>query len=462
MTSSDSAKTVLVLAGEYPPLKTIGRIRSAKFVEHLRDLGWQPVVVTLDFNRNDPTYFADLESEIPDDVQVIRVANQRLDDWVLCAAKRGLGLFNRNSDRLNSKAVQAPSKNEFERRPGAARTDRLTIRFKHFVRNWVHVPDDYILWGFRAYYEALKICKTQRVDLIYTSLPPFSSAIAGYLLKRKTKLPWVVDYRDLWIGDVLREWLPPIRERFEGRLEKQIIGSADAVIAVSEQKTEFLRQHIGGERIWETITNGYDPESFDYLLGERHSDKATIDFVYAGRLFKNRRGYAFVHALGELAAEDESVTRRVRVHFYGEIEPGIFSEYQRLIALYGLEPVFVFHGDVDYESSKRAQIAADYLLLIVDTGATTDGVIPGKVFEYVASKRPILALCDSRATREIIQRANIGQVVGAEDRTGCKDALKRIIDRTDHELIDVDSSYLSQFERRNLSRRLGALFDRLT
>ncbi|MFT5720519.1 MAG: glycosyltransferase involved in cell wall biosynthesis [Motiliproteus sp.] len=463
-----TSKRVLVIAGEYPPIKTIGRIRTAKFVEHLRDLGWRPIVITIDYESSNPSYYSELEAEIPTDVEVHRVRHQGIDDLILGGIKRLLRRLKPGRDRprvaqLTGAAAFDPAANTASTRTHTStRSDRLINRFKQFVRNWIHIPDDYLLWGFAAYFRARRICKEQHIDLIYTSLPPFSSAIAGCLLKRRTGIPWVVDYRDLWIGDVLREWLPPARSKFEVWLEKKLLPHADAVVAVSEPKTDFLRQHLGGQRIWETITNGYDSESFDYLLDRPRPVRDTLDFVYAGRLFKNRRGYALLHALGELVAADASLRQRLRFHFYGAIEPVIFAEYQRLIGLYELETILCFHGDVDYETSKRVQVDADYLLLIVDTGATTDGVIPGKVFEYVAAKRPILALCDSKATREIIEKANIGQVVGTQDQAGCKEALAQILLKDSHELRDVDHAYLSQFERRTLSKRLAALFDRLT
>lgn len=461
--SQNASKTVLVIAGEYPPIKTIGRIRTAKFVEHLRELGWRPVVITIDYQPTDPGYFQDLEAEIPADVEVYRVRHQGIDDLILEAIK---WLLRRDrpgktdpeaSTADKASAVSSPAKAQTQ----ASRSDRLISRFKLLVRNWIHIPDDYMLWGVRAYFRARRLCREQQIDLIYTSLPPFSSAIAGSLLKRRTGIPWVVDYRDLWIGDVLREWLPPARTRIESWLEKRLVRHADAVVAVSEQKTAFLREHLGGERIWETITNGYDTESFAYLLAQPRPSRSTLDFVYAGRLFKNRRGYALLHALGELVQADSGLRERVRVHFYGGIEPVIFEEYQRLTRHYGLESILCFHGDVDFETSKRVQVEADYLLLIVDTGATSDGVIPGKVFEYVAAKRPVLALCDSKATREIIQQANIGQVVGTQDQEGCREALAQIFAKESHELRDVNQDYLSQFERYALSQRLAALFERL-
>lgn len=457
---NDKPKKVLVIAGEYPPLKTIGRIRTAKFVMHMRDMGWQPIVLTMQFSHTNPTYDAALESEIPKDVHVYRVENSSIDEAVFSFFKR-----------LRKKPVTSKSE------PGLAQANRGSVEpnqptlkqklihgFKSFTKNWLHVPDDLIVWAWRSYRVARDITAKEEVDLIYTSFPPFSSAITGYWLKKKTGIPWVVDYRDLWTDDVLREWIPKPRRWFEKKIEQKLIKHADAVIAVSEQKTDFLKSLVPhNTQQWHTITNGYDTEAFADLLSTPWQPNEHIDLVYTGRLFKNRQGYTLVHALGEIKSKDPELADKARIHFYGGISEEIQNEYNRLLDQYDLWEHFIFHGDVDFETSKKVQVEADYLLLIVDTGKTADGVIPGKLFEYVASKRPIFALCDSAATTKIIREANIGKVVPVNDIEQCRVALSDILtQRPQASISGINEVYLEQFDRRQLTRRLVQVFESLT
>ena len=457
-------KTVLVIAGEYPPLKTIGRIRTAKFVQHIRSLGWKPVVLTLAYTKDHPLYVEDLESEIPEDVDVYRVDNDAYDEIIIRGLKKLLSSPPKNA----GPEIDASAKTASAATPGIEPSDislkdKLLLAFKSFFKNWVHIPDDYIIWSRRATKLGEEIIARHSIDLIYTSLPPISACISGYKLKKKTGLPWVVDYRDLWTGDVLREWIPPLRNAYEVRLERKLIKEADTVVSVSEQKTEYLKAlHPDANCRWETLTNGYDTEVFEPLLQEERPTHDTIDFVYTGRLFKNRKGYAFAEALGQIKAQNPDLTSRVRVHIYGGVEASIRSQYQSILQRYDIEDHYVFHGDVDYMDAMRAQVQSDYLLLIVDTGATSDGVIPGKLFEYIASKRPIFALCNPGATKEIIEKSKAGIVIPAEDIESCRIELEATLKRDVPKGVQFDDEYLSQFERRGITKKLAQIFDEMT
>jgi glycosyltransferase involved in cell wall biosynthesis len=459
-------KSVLIIAGEFPPLKTIGRIRTAKFAAHLVDLGWNPIVITLAYDDKSPLYDPELLPEIADGVTVYRVQNETLDSLLVNSIKKLIGRTSQNNVS-NKNTVKHQSGVPTTRAPTTSPGffESLQLRFVKFINDWLHIPDNYILWANRASKLATRLIAEHDIKVVYTTLPPFSACKVGYKLKLTNGLPWVVDYRDLWTGDVLREWVPPLRQKLELRMERRYLKKADAIITVSKQKTEYLQKLHSDlqDKLWATITNGFDPESFDYLLNRPREKNDTIDFVYTGRLFKNRQGYTLPEALGTLAVRRPDAREKLRFHFYGAVAPEIQQRYDELIDKYDLRDCFVFHGDVDFESSKMAQVNADYLLLIVDTGATADGVIPGKLFEYVASKRPIFALCNAAATTEIIQKANIGKVMAVEDIATCYSALEDILDDPDYgELADVNDSYLSQFDRKSLTKDLADLLDRLT
>ena len=105
----------------------------------------------------------------------------------------------------------------------------------------------------------------------------------------------------------------------------------------------------------------------------------------------------------------------------------------------------------------NAQVNCDYLLLIVDTGETSDGVIPGKLFEYVAAKRPLFALCNPGATQQIIENAGLGVVVDAEDVDACEHALTTLLRTPVPTSLERNETYLKQFDRRDIAARLSKL-----
>ena len=449
---------ILVIAGEYPPLKTIGRIRSAKFVQHWHNAGHNPVVLTLHYDKTEPHYEDSLQDEIPAGIKVYRVKNAKREDTLLNLIKslRRAKAVNPQQQQSQSTSTQTTAKPA-----NLSLKDRLIIGYKSLFRHWLDIPDDYVVWAKDCLPQALELIKQHNIDVIYTSLPPFSACKLGYQLKQQTGLPWVVDYRDLWTGDVLREWIHPLRGRYETHLERKYVRHADAVVTVSQQKTDFVKALLNQpNQQYHTITNGYDPESFNYLAPSAKADTALFNIVYCGRLFKNRKGYAFLHALGQISTEKPELTQQVKLHFYGDIAPEINAEYDKLIAQYQLQQQVIRHGDVSFEQAKQAQVDADMLLLIVDTGATSDGVIPGKLFEYIACNKPIFALSDATATNEILLQGKLGPVVSPDDIVGCKTALVDILNNP-FAPTSSNQSYLQQFERKAKATAMAELFRQL-
>jgi glycosyltransferase involved in cell wall biosynthesis len=212
----------------------------------------------------------------------------------------------------------------------------------------------------------------------------------------------------------------------------------------------------------QSLGKGYDSESFSSLLEVATSKVKSkhMNIVYCGRLFKNRKGYTFLNALGEVAKQSPELVNNLKVHYYGGIDIEIFEEYQRIISKYNLGNIVVCHGDVDFESSKKALVEADILLLIVDTGATSDGVIPGKLFEYVAAQKPIFALSDAAATNQIIINGKLGKVLPPNDLQKCKEGVFEILNNnkfvSDYK---PDLDYIQQYDRKTLANRMIAIFE---
>lgn len=457
-------RTLLVIAGEFPPLKTIGRIRTVKFVQHLRQFGWKCVVVTLAPSGREGNYDSALLDEIADDVEVVRLPLRDLEMEIADTAKRLLGRKPAPAAPGGVVATRVEPAQTVRASPpaqsGGGLMDRAHALIRWTLRTLVNVPDDFRPWAKDALVVCRKLCAERQIDAIYTTLPPFSSMFVGHALRAETGFPWITDYRDLWYGDVLREWMPAWRKKMELRLERRLLSRADVIITVSEPKTAYMqRLHPQLKARWETLTNGYDCELYGERRRTRPFNGDTIEFVYTGRLFKNRRGYAFTEALGRLRQSDPELVQKVRVRIIGGVEPEIRRRHDELIARYGLAQHFDFVGDVSYAEAMDAQVNCDYLLLIVDTGETSDGVIPGKLFEYVSVRRPIFALCDPGATQQIIDRAHLGRTVSAESVEACEALLREWLLKPVPENVDADDAYLAQFDRRAITERFAKLLD---
>ena len=459
-------RTLLVIAGEFPPLKTIGRIRTVKFVEHLRRFGWRCIVVTLQPSGREGNYDEALMAEIVDGDEIIRIPLRNLEVEIADTVKRLLGRKPAPQAAAPSPAAARPAAQAVAapRAPaaqsGGGLMDKAHGMIRWVLRTLVNVPDDFRPWAQDALKLCRVLCAERQIDAIYTTLPPFSSLHVGHELRKETGLPWIADYRDLWYGDVLREWMPEWRKKMEFRMERRLLRRADVIVTVSEPKTAYMqRLHPGLKARWETLTNGYDTELYGSRQRTRPFSGDTIEFVYTGRLFKNRKGYAFAEALGRIHRSDPALAARARVRIIGGVEPEIQRRYDQIIAEYGIGHLYDFVGDVSYAEAMDAQVNCDYLLLIVDTGETSDGVIPGKLFEYVSVRRPIFALCDPGATQQIIDKAGLGKTVPAESVDACEAMLREWLARPVPATVEADDAYLAQFDRKAITERFARVLD---
>ncbi|MCK7579231.1 MAG: glycosyltransferase, partial [Chromatiales bacterium] len=256
--------TLLIVAGEFPPLKTIGRIRTAK-VRRASAHAW------LGGDRADartqrvgsPNYDAALAAEVPEGVEVVRVPLVTFDDRITAFVKRLLG---REVAPRSGGADGAHGRRLLGMHRGSApsgRFESIQHRVKQWIRLGLEIPDSYLPWALKALPAAREICSRRTVDVVFTTLPPFSAAYLGYRLTGERGIPWILDYQDLWYGDVLREWLPAWRRRLEFWMERRLLSRASVVVTVSEQKTDYMRRLHPRLRVrWATLTNGYDREIY--------------------------------------------------------------------------------------------------------------------------------------------------------------------------------------------------------
>jgi glycosyltransferase involved in cell wall biosynthesis len=427
-------KRVLIVAAEFPPFKTIGRIRTIKLCQHLPQFGWEPIVLTVNESATGP-YDRTTLHEIPNGVPVYRAYRFEPEKEIIHILKRILG---RNSDRPSnvSRDMTSAATQSHNREKGiAALLSRFKLVIDQFTYRNLLIPDDLVLWTLSAVMRGRRVCREHAIDLLY---------------------------RDLWTGDVLRDWVPQWRRRLEIALECRTLSKADAIVAVSEPKTAFLRDrlsHLPQDKFY-TVTNGYDTEEYEGLE-KSYVGNNVVRFVYTGRLFKNRRGYELITAAGSLFRDRPELKDRFQVEYYGGVSPEIQARLDHLLSEYALTARVKFFPDVPYSRAKQIQVDASVLLLIVDTGETTSGVIPGKLFEYIGAGRPILCIAAPGATSEIIQEGRLGWVTAPNDVNALRNILEELLSRRRNPRFNPNIGYLSQFERKQLVGRFAQTFDRI-
>ena len=416
---SDRQRKVLVIAYIFPPLARAGVHRTVRFVRYLAPLGWDMTVLT----TNEEYYPADspvdreLIKKIP---TAVRVESTK----IFGGLDKLLELKNRHkkqsaaSDQLQTTKHQRPASRNKQTTPS------LWQRSKDLITDVMTIPDKDVNWLPYALTTALKLNHREHFDVIYSTAPPFTGHLIAYLVKKFTGLPWVADFRDPWARAPWKAELMngTLRGRAAEKLEAKFVGAADRVILNTDWAARDFAEHYGATtaKKFAVIPNGFDPEDFVNLpVTVKKENKLVI--THTGSLYRKRDPGHFFEALGKLLAGGEIKTEEIELRFVGGIAPELYQSFQYAEAL---ERVLKIIPPVAHREALAYQAESD-VLLILQPGTSVS--IPGKIFEYIAMRKKILALTPAGATAEVVRNHDFGIVVDPDDLAGIQRALLQLV-----------------------------------
>jgi glycosyltransferase involved in cell wall biosynthesis len=409
---------VLLIAYHFPPLGGGGVFRTLKFTKYLPEFGYQPHVLTVKnpmYRIKDPT----LIGEIPPSAKVYRTFS--FEQSILRAPRRLLG--------INLK--------------------------------WFYVPDENIGWLPSAVRQGEKIIKKANIDIVYATAPIFTSFLIGFLLKRKTGKPLVVDYRDPWTQNVFLEYPSKLHRRIDDKLEKFVLETTDHVIVTSDpMKHRLVEKYPFTKGKIDTITNGFDPEDFKNLTVKKDKEKFVI--VYTGSLYGRRTGEKFFMAFRELIEANPELETKIQV-----LITGLISKQDAFcIEKFGLKNVIKLLGYRSHKESLSLMANADVLLLIMSLEEVCNAkigtlTIPGKVFEYLGVKRPILAIVPPGPAADIIRSTKTGVIVSPQDTGVIAQTILKLFQDWKNGTLEVLKSDISKYDRRVLTQKLVNVFQQV-
>jgi glycosyltransferase involved in cell wall biosynthesis len=279
----------------------------------------------------------------------------------------------------------------------------------------VLIPDGQITWVPAALVQALLSLRRQPAQLIYSTYPPASDHLLALLLQRMTRLPWVADFRDSWTADPLDPELEADtwRRRREERLEQRVVRCADAVIAATGISAEHLRRHCRpGEDKVRVIPNGFDPD----LAGPSGAPPVAppLRLVHTGSFAAShprRSPGPLFAALQRLLDLDRAWAWRLRLILVGALRADEAAAVAPLVAAGMVEAV----GPQPRSVAAQLQRSAHVLLLVDHPRPWLASNVPGKLYEYLAAGRPVLALCGPGETQRLLERLGGGRCVASED-----------------------------------------------
>ena len=397
--------------------------RTLKFVKYLPGCGWRPIVVTA---RQPHTRLKDegLSDEIPQEARIVRTADLRFPGW-------------------------------------------LPWRLRAWITRWLLLVDEHIGWLFFSTRAALQCIQQESIQAIYSSSAPYTDHLVGYRLKQHTKLPWIADFRDPWVGNFSTNFPTRLHQHMAEKMEGDVLRVADRVLVVSEpMRQAMLSRHPQVPEAKVTVLpNGYDPEDFSALQPEMVQAMGEVErclIVYSGSFYGQRQtAQKFLQAL-KRTLEGPTISReRLRVRFVGNAGKQTLEQIQS----YSLQDVCQATGYLPHRESLLHLMAADILLLIIGRGPGSEAVFTGKIFEYLASGKTILCLADPGAAADLVREAQAGVVVDPEDIAEIAAKIESLYQEWDSGRLkrqQPEPEVVRRYDRRALSAQLAQILDEIT
>jgi glycosyltransferase involved in cell wall biosynthesis len=485
MTDPDSERIVeaaprrlMVVSYFFPPLGGVGVQRTLKWIRHLEHLGWRAAVIAprnSGYRARDPA----LGSDIPATAEVHRTAVVEPDQApaVMAALKvrfsGARGRFDRRVSRHRDGDESVPP----------ARADRPSTMRRLARRVWAAfvrglVPDDRVGWAPFAVPAALRVHRRTPVDAIYSSSPPMTAHLVAGIVSRRTGLPWVADFRDPWLGNPFAPRGAAWRRPLDRRLERWIVSRADRVVfAMPTLRARYAERYPDVAGRFVTITNGYDRAEFrapeevssprprdrgapppSRSFGPSHRPTVKSDrfrIVYAGSLYGETELELFLAGVELFLGGRPAARDILRIDFVGWFSDRNSEIAGRFLERGRISPVVEFHGFRPRSEALRRVRDADAVLQILADRPGNEMFLGAKLFEYLASGKPLLAVLPEGDARTMLAELGWG-IVADPTPAGVADGLGRLLDApAPTNLPDPEGRY----DRSRLARRLAEVLD---
>lgn len=465
-------RRVLIVAYNFPPVGGAGVQRVTKFVKYLPDFGWNATVLTT-ANPSVPVYDESLLADVPPPTVIVKA--RTLEPGY--ALKRVV-----SASGAASLQTRSASEGGANTDPSAsARWTKFAAAAKSFakqalrgVANLVLQPDPQVLWNSQAIDAGLRALCQRKHDAIFVTAPPFSSFLIGRELARRTGLPLVLDYRDEWsISNTYLEnkrlgWLSRTWQQHQ---QTQCVRAASALVATTRHSAESLEKvakSSGTRPIVTHIYNGFDAADFhaetpplpDAALASANDPTQPYKLAYIGTLWNLTSVEPIVRAVQRLAERSPDLATRLELHFVGRRTA---TQDEWLDQLGPLPCRVVRQPYLDHDEALKLMRSADGLCLLLSDLPEAGRVVPAKMFEYLAVRRPIFAIVPSGEVSSLLNDCPFAFVHSPSDVTGLTQRLGDEIER--HRLgISLPTGLWnsSRFERRRQTEQLAELLNRVS
>lgn len=431
-------KRVLIITYYWPPSGGSGVQRWLKMSKYLPENGWQPVIYTTE-NAEYPIIDPSLEKDVAPEVEVIR----RPIFEPYSFYKRFLGINPEETIKV-----------------GFASETKKTgwkARLAMWVRGNLFIPDAR-RWWVRPSVKYLKsYLKEHPVDAIISTGPPHSMHLIAMKLKESLGIPWIADFRDPWTEIDFYDELHLTRwaDRKQHKLEREVLTKADKVVTIGWECARGLGRL--GNRNVRVIPNGYDWDLDAQTQVSPLSQEFTLTHI--GVITPSRNAPTLWQALQELKNEIEGFDKALKINLIGQVDQSVVSD----LDTYGLKDNVQLIPHIPHDQVLQWQQSSQVLLLLVNNTPNAKGILTGKLFEYLASGRPILCIGPEDGDAAIVLNdTNAGTTINFEDKEKMKEVVKDLYQKyLNHALTSNSRCDIEKYSRKSLTEVYTMILEKI-
>jgi len=423
-----------------------------RFISRLGEFSWNPVVLTVKPKRV---------------AEYVSIDNESMNDTIQSIIHVRATAFNPIETVLQLKQhfceptkppTLAPQDKNKENTPTKQAKGKIQA-IKDFIVEVFRVPDMMNGWIPFAFLKGLLTLRRYKCQVIYASGGPWSSLLVGYFLSCVTRKPLICDFRDPWIRNPYRTKKSPQIEKLETFLEQIVVKKATYIIANTERLLLDFRENYKSQATekFVHISNGFDQRQFNLGSAIKNEQNEKLTVRHVGSLYGPRAPVTLLEAISQLKKTGILTESNFTLEFIGRVNAECLS--QDSLEKIEIEELVKMIPPVTHSEAIKAIQSADALLIVQPDTALQ---IPGKLFEYIAACKPVVALACPGATADLVNYENLGMVADADDINGIKEIIIQLLEHKKNKTL---SSIFGcedpvKFESSYLTDRLTQLFDR--
>ena len=411
--------------------------RWLKMSKYMKDFGWMPVIYT-PLNADVANHDDSLDKEVPEHIRIIR---KKI--W------EPFELYKRFVGKSKDEKVQ----------PGFLQ-EKGTNKWMQMISVWIRgnlfIPDAKKFWVKPSIKFLANLSNQEHFDAVISTGPPHSNHLIAMGLKKQTGIKWLADFRDPWtnIDYYNKLMLSNYADKKHKKLEKKVFKLADEVVTVSWNWADDFNRITG--RKPKVVTNGYDHSDFIDEVKYTKGDKLT--FTHIGSLNKDRNPYSLWKAMSNLKSDKDGDLSNFKILLIGPTDISVFEELEKYELMGHVEHI----ENIDHKSVIGKILKSDVLLLPLNDTPNIGGVIPGKLYEYIASCRPILCIGDGNGdSAKIINETQSGHTFDFSDIAGIQDYLIHNLKLFSESPLKINSIVPEKYSRQNLAGEICKLLNNL-